>query len=186
MNEEIFFFLFPQFLKNTKWELIANAIIRLYELKVEEQEIIDAAKIVTRRQFRMYGLKNVADEYITQQAMNLLKDEKNIRSMASQALEKKIAKAISEIVDLNIQEISMDDFDKMMYASEYEQKTGEAGEAGEVELIEEVETVEIVEEKVEEAASVETPETVEDIVEVEESIKPEKPKKSKKRVKNES
>ena len=192
VNEDIFDKEFPHFLENTKWELIANTLIKQYELKVEEQDVIDVAKAVTLRQFSMYGIKNIPDNIITQQAMRMLKEEKDVRSMASQAMERKIANVISEIVDLNIQEISEHDFGKMMYASEYEGETGEAGETGEVEFIEEVKTVEIVEEKVEEVtsvetvASVETPETVEDIVEAEENIEPEKPKKSKKRVKNES
>ena len=174
---------FPQFLKNMKWELIANAFVKQHELNVDEQEIIDAAKAATRRQFSMYGLKNVADEYITQQAMSMLKDEKSIRSVASQAMEKKIAKAVSEIADVSIQEISMDDFDKMMYG-----QTGEVGEVEEIGETGETETVEVVEknEAVEEAATVEI---VEDVAEAEESKEPEKPKKarkSKKKNNNES
>jgi len=179
VSEEIFEMEFPQLLENMKWEFITNAIVRQYELEVNEQEVIDVAKISVRRQFSMYGMKNIPDEILTKQAMSILKEEKNIRSMASQAMEKKIAKTVSEIVDVNIQEINTEDFDNMIYASQQIEETGEVEETGETGEIEEVETVEK-NEAVEEAATVETSDVVE-----EESKEPEKPKKTKK-IKNES
>ena len=179
VNEEVFEKEFPQFLENMKWELIANALIKQHELKVDEQEVIDAAKDATFRQFSMYGMKNIPDEFLTQQAMNLLKDEKSVRNMASQAMERKSAKAVSEIVDLNIQEVSMDDFNQIIYGSQLTEENEETGETGETGEIVEAGEVEVVEKN----ETVEETGTVENIVEI---IEPEKPKKSKKRVKNES
>ncbi|MDR1171120.1 MAG: trigger factor [Bacteroidales bacterium] len=127
VSKETFEKEFPMFLKNMKWELIANAIVKQNELKVDEQEIIDMAKATVRRQFTMYGMSNIPDETLTSYAMNSLKDEKSIRGMASQVLEKKIAKTVNEAVDVNIQELSPDDFNKMIYASDNE-GTKEAGE----------------------------------------------------------
>ena len=152
---------FPQFLSNMKWELIANAFIQQYGLKVEEQEIIDHAKTATRQQFSAYGLRNVNDEMLTKQAMSFLKDEKNVRSMASQTLERKIAETVIEIMDVQIREISLEDFNKMIYAQKY----GEIGEAGEIG--ETGETIEIAEENKE----------AEKVVEIEEIEKDKEPKK---------
>lgn len=176
LDEEVFDEEFPQFLYNTKWELIANAIIKKYDLKVDEQEIIDAAKDVARNQYSMYGLNNISDEYITHRAMDMLKEEQNVKSMASQALGVKIARKVHEIVDLNIQEISMEDFDKMMYEQKYgQEQLEEMEEPEEDDFIEDVEADELVEDNnaVEEAAapddidsSDETPETVEEVIEI--------------------
>ena len=141
VSEEVFEKEFPQFLENTKWEMIANAIIKQYELKVDEQEVIDTAKATTRRQYNMYGLKNVADEYLTQHAMRMLKDEKSVRAMASQAMERKIAQKVSEIVNMDIQEISPDDFQKLIYAAN-DEEIEQVEEAGEIEKVEEVGKVE--------------------------------------------
>jgi len=174
LDEEIFEKEFPQFLENMKWEMIANAIIRKYELKVNEQEIVETAKTTSRAQLNMYGMKFVPDDILTQQAMKKLKDENEIKSMASHALERKIVKTINEIVDLNVQEISMDDFNNMVYAASYKKQVEEVGETGKFKTSEEVETVESVEdnETVEEAAPVEivfsdeTPEAVEEVIEI--------------------
>ena len=120
ISEETFEKEFPMFLKNMKWELITQSIAKQNELKVEEQEIIDFAKAATRRQFAMYGMGNIPDETLTGYAMNSLKDEKSVRGIASQVLEAKIAKVISETVDVNIQEMSLEDFNNMIQAANKE------------------------------------------------------------------
>ena len=117
IEDETFEKEFPMFLKSMKWELITQAIAKQNDLKVDENEIINFAKASTRRQFAMYGMSNIPDETLTGYAMNSLKDEKSVRGIATQVLEQKIAKLINETVDVNIQEMSMDDFNKMMYAA---------------------------------------------------------------------
>jgi trigger factor len=143
---------FPQVLENMKWELIADAVIRQYELKVDEQEIIEAAKAAARRQFSMYGLKNIADEYLSQYAMSMLKDEKSVRSMASQALERKIARTVIEFADVSIQEVSVEEFEELIKPV-VEEVVGEVEEA-EIAKTEEAGTVEVVENPVKEVTEI--------------------------------
>ena len=104
---------FPGFLKAMKIEIITNAISTENSLKVEEQEIIDFAKGVTQRQLAMYGVNNFSEQDLTTYAMNRLKDEKNVRDMASQVLQNKVIHLIHETVDVVIQEISLDEFNKL-------------------------------------------------------------------------
>ena len=186
---------FPMFLKNMKWDLIANAIIRKNELQVNEQEIIDSATIAARKQFAMYGINNFSDEEMNGYVMNYLKDEKSVRATASKALESKITKVILETVDVTVQETSLEDFNHMIYGS---------GGTGEVEEIEEAEenaesvkitdNIEITEvetiETVDEAATVNEVETDKTSTEIEtisetEITKKKRGKKSKKISENE-
>jgi trigger factor len=144
---------FPLFLKNMKWELIVKALAKQHELNIDENEIIAFAKENARQQFAMYyGMSAVPDETLTQFAMNSLKDEKRVREIASHALERKAILKVSEIADLNIQKISFDDFNKMVYASDNEEvgKIGEVEEAGEAEKVEEVAVEEVKEAPVQE------------------------------------
>ena len=104
---------FPVFLKTMKWDIIVNAIAKEKELTVEEQEIINLAKASTRRQLTSYGVSNISDEELTNYAMNYLKEEKNIRGVASQVLQNKVLNAIFTSVDVIVQEISFDDFNKL-------------------------------------------------------------------------
>jgi len=107
---------FPLFIKNMKWEIIAKNIIKQHELKVGDDELVEQAKTLARRQFAMYGITNIPAENLDAYAMNFLKEEKNIHDIASQVLENKLADTISETIKLNIQEISMEDFNNMIYS----------------------------------------------------------------------
>ena len=141
ISEDVFEKEFPIFLKNTKWDLIVKSIAKQYEVGVDEHEIIDFAKMATYQQLAMYGVNNPPDETITQYAMNSLKDEKSIRDIAAQVLEKKITKLVSENVDLNIQEISLDDFNKMISDAQNKEEALEKeqiGDVGETERIGEI------------------------------------------------
>jgi len=135
INEETLEKGFPAFLKTMKWELITNAIVKENNLKVEEQEIINFAKASTQRQLASYGISNISDKDLTGYAMNNLKDEKSIQGVASQVLQNKAVNTVLEAVDVIIQEISLDDFNKMMY----EVNNGEVENVGQVEEVEEKE-----------------------------------------------
>jgi hypothetical protein len=89
----------------------------------------------------MYGMNNFPDEALNNYAMGYLKEEKNVRATASQVLESKIAKSVSETVSLTIQEMSLQDFNSMIQAAN--QKDEEAmEEIAEVENVESNEDVE--------------------------------------------
>ena len=105
-------------------------------------------------------MTDVSDEYITNQAMNQLKDEKSIRGTMSQILDKKVTKVVLEASDVNIQEMSMEDFNKMVYAAD----TVETEEVDKVADETEEVTDEIIEteEKIEEEAVVELKEESEE------------------------
>ncbi|MDR1155187.1 MAG: trigger factor [Bacteroidales bacterium] len=132
VNEDAFEKEFPMLLKNMKWELIAKAIAKQSEMKVTEQEIINMAKAIAYQQFSMYGMSHVSDETLTDYAMNSLKNEESVRGIALRAFERKIARIVNEAVDVSIQELSLDDFNKMVRASNNEE-TKEPGETEDLE-----------------------------------------------------
>ena len=114
ISEEIFEKEIPLFLQSMKWDLISNAFVKQYDLKIEEQDIIDFAKKIVRKQFIMYGMRLIPDETLTQYAMDMLKDEKKIHEVATRAIERKIAQNMSEIADVTIQELSYAEFDQIL------------------------------------------------------------------------
>ena len=132
---------FPHFLKSMKWDLIVKAISKKFELSVTEDEIISLAKDAVRQQIAYYGMSDVSDETITQYAMNSLKEEKQIHETAAQVLEKKVVQVLSEVVGLNIQQISLNDFNKMIAPPNDEEieNNEEIEESKEIETIVEVE-----------------------------------------------
>src|SRR5690606_27333718 len=69
---------FADFLKNLKWTLIENQIIRANNLEVKYDEVLDLAKQRIAVQFRMYGqgqMPEPSEEELHRYAMQLLQDK---------------------------------------------------------------------------------------------------------------
>jgi len=138
IEEEVFEREFPLFLESMRKELIVNTFVKQNDLKIDEAEVVEFAKAIARRQYAMYGLRNVADEDVQSMASNMLKEEKTVRELASQLLERKAVKKASELVDLTVVEMSIDEYNQMISEAN---KTAETAE----------ETVEATEDTVETA-----------------------------------
>ncbi|MFC2086785.1 trigger factor [Bacteroidota bacterium] len=104
---------YPNFELDLKWQLIKNKIIKENEIKVEEDEIIDLAKKLTKAQFVQYGMNNVPDENITSYAENLLKKEEDRNRLYEQKMEEKVIQFIRDNVKLEEKEVSVSDFQKL-------------------------------------------------------------------------
>lgn len=105
-------------IKELKWHLIKEQLVRANSIKVEDSDIKEVAKQVTRIQFAQYGMNNVPDEYIEQYANEMLKDNKQIDRLVDRAIDVKLTVALKNVVKLNEKRISLDDFNKMMQEKE--------------------------------------------------------------------
>jgi trigger factor len=113
---------FPKFEDDLKWQLIKDAIIKENEIKVEEQDILEAAKEVTAAQFAQYGLANLPDEQLAQYAQEILKKDDERRKLYEKKFEDKVLEFIKDSIKLDVKEISVEDFQKLW---EDEQKKSE-------------------------------------------------------------
>jgi len=104
---------YPKFEDDLKWQLIKDQIIRDNELKVEESEILDAAKEVTAAQFAQYGLANLPDEQLEQYAQEILKKDNERRNLYEKKFEDKVVALIKDSVKLDNKEITVEDFKKL-------------------------------------------------------------------------
>lgn len=105
-------------IKELKWHLIKEQLVSANGIKVEDSDIKEVAKQVTRIQFAQYGMNNVPDEYIEQYANEMLKDNKQIDRLVDRAIDVKLTTALKNVVKLNEKRISLDDFNKMMQEKE--------------------------------------------------------------------
>ncbi|SRR6056297_445683 len=101
---------FPDFLKDVKWDLIKNKIIKDYELKVEESEVLDLAKQVTLQQFQQYGMMNLPEEQLEQYAKEILKKEEDKNRLYDQKYQDKVVELLKENVKLNEKEVTSEEF----------------------------------------------------------------------------
>ncbi len=96
--------------KQLEWDLIASAIVKQFDLKVEKEDMVNLAKQSVLQQFAQYGMTNVPDETLTKYAEEMLKDEKVARRMADQAMEFKVFTAVHDNVSLDDKKVSVAEF----------------------------------------------------------------------------
>ena len=105
---------YEQSIKELSWHLIKEQLVAANEIKVEDADVLNAAKETARVQFAQYGMNNVPDEYVENYAKEILKKRENVDGLVDRAVDIKLTEALKKVVKLNEKEISLDDFNKMM------------------------------------------------------------------------
>ena len=105
---------FDASIKELKWSLIKNQLVKAAEIKIEDADVKAAAVEAARIQFAQYGMNNVPEEYLEKYANDMLKDKNYIDNLVERAIDVKLADAVKKVVKLNQKTISLDDFNKMM------------------------------------------------------------------------
>lgn len=104
---------FPKMLEELKWHLAKDQLMKEYDVKVEKEDVEGYAKEVARMQFMQYGLMQIEDEYLTNYANEMMKNEDQLRGIVERVIEEKIYAAIKGIVKVEPKKISHEDFGKL-------------------------------------------------------------------------
>ena len=105
---------YEQSIKELTWHLIKEQLVAANQIKVDDADVLNAAKETARVQFAQYGMNNVPDEYVENYAKEILKKRENVDGLVDRAVDIKLTAALKKVVKLNEKEISLDDFNKMM------------------------------------------------------------------------
>ena len=95
------------------WHLIKEKLVAANAIKVENNDIMDMAKEVTRIQFAQYGMLNVPEDMLENYAKEMLKRKESVEQLVNRSIESKLAKALKDKVKLNNKTVSVEDFNKM-------------------------------------------------------------------------
>ncbi len=95
------------------WHLIKEQLVKAYEIKVEQSDLMEAAKEMTRVQFAQYGMANVPDEVLENYAKEQLKKKEQVDGLVNRTVEQKLGQAVKAVVKLNGKTVSLDEFNKM-------------------------------------------------------------------------
>ena len=101
-------------IKELTWSLIRNRFSEKAQVKVNDEDVRNAARETARVQFAQYGMNNVPDEYVNNYADELLKKQESVQQFVDRAIDLKLIEAFKKTVKLNKKSISLDDFNKMM------------------------------------------------------------------------
>ena len=98
------------FIADYKWQMVRNYLMKKYEVKIEEADLLASAKGFAAYQFAMYGMNNVPEEQLEAFAKNILSQEEQGRRILDQVENDKTFAAVREVVTLKKKKISVEKF----------------------------------------------------------------------------
>ena len=113
------------FVQGLKWRLIGNKLAEKHDVKVEEADILEAAKANLRQMFG--GGAGLDDAMMTQYAKQMMEQEEFFNRSYASAFNDKILHVLKDEVATNKKEVSKEELDKVM--DSYRQKDAPAPES---------------------------------------------------------
>ena len=100
--------------KELKWSLIKNQLVKAAGFKIEDADIKSVAKEAARVQFAQYGMTNVPEEYLENYANDMLKKKEFVDSLVDRSIDRKLVATLKNVVKLTPKEATLDEFNEMM------------------------------------------------------------------------
>ncbi len=100
--------------KELNWSLIRSKIAVALGVKINDDDVKNAAREIAKAQFAQYGMSNVPQEYVENYADELLKKQEAQQQFVDRAIDAKLVEALKTVVTLNKKQVTLDEFNKMM------------------------------------------------------------------------
>ncbi len=101
---------YENFAKNLQWSLIKGKIVAQFDLKVEEEELVEGFKDRVRGYFQGYG-----DELIILNTANrLMEDQKQVDQLYQELMSDKLFEAVRDVVSIKDKKIESEAFDTVI------------------------------------------------------------------------
>lgn len=104
---------FDKSIEELTWHLIKEQLVEQNDVKVNDEDIKNMAKEVTRMQFAQYGMMNIPDEYLESSVTEMLKKRETIDNLIDRCIEVKLGEALKANVTLEEKSVSAEEFNKM-------------------------------------------------------------------------
>ena len=100
-------------IEDLKYQLIKENLVKSNNLKVEDADIEAFAKRVAQAQFAQYGMLSVPEDVLANYAKDMLKNKQTLQNIIDRAVEEKLAAWLKEQVELDVKEVSTEEFSKL-------------------------------------------------------------------------
>ena len=101
---------FDAFLKDFRWQLVRESLMKKFDLKIDDKDMLDAAKGFAAYQYAMYGMPNVPEQLLSEAAVELLKDERRHRNLVESVESEKVISAVKEVITISNRKITEEKF----------------------------------------------------------------------------
>lgn len=96
------------------WHLIKEQLVDAAGVKINEDDLVEAAKEEARTEFMKYGMANAPEEYITNYAKSIISKKENMQRLADSAIDKKLMSALKDSVTLDVKTVTFDEFKELV------------------------------------------------------------------------
>lgn len=103
---------FQKSLTELRWHLVKEQLAKKFEIKIDDNDVLNVAKGATRDQFAQYGMANVPEDLLENYAKEMLKQDKTREALINRAVDVKLIQGIKAAITLNEEKISVEDFNK--------------------------------------------------------------------------
>lgn len=104
---------FEKMTPSLEWQLIKEKIMKDMDVKVEENDILEMAKIIAMQQFAQYGMTNVPEDTIEKYAKEIVGNKEYRKDIINRVVENKLFAAIKEAVTLDIKNVPVKEFNAL-------------------------------------------------------------------------
>lgn len=104
---------FPLFLKDFRWQLIRQYLMKENNISVSKEDMTSQAKKIAAYQFAMYGISNMPEEQISKYAESMLQQEKEARRIYEKVEDDKTLAFVRESVTIEPKEIEIEELRKL-------------------------------------------------------------------------
>lgn len=101
---------FEAFLVDYRWQIVRDYFMEKYGLKVEMEDMQQAAEAFVSYQYAMYGMGGVPQDMVKEAAKSVLADEKQSRNIFESVQDQKVLTELKKHIGLDPKEISVEDF----------------------------------------------------------------------------
>lgn len=95
------------------WHLIKEQLVADNDVKVDDNDVKEMAKEVTKMQFAQYGMLNIPDEYLESSVKEMLKKRETVDNLIDRCIEVKLGATLKDKVTLVEKTITADEFNKL-------------------------------------------------------------------------
>ena len=107
---------YPNMRPHLVWQLAKDMIAEEGQVKIEEQDLKNIAKLVVSQHFTQYGIFNAPEDLLEGRAEELLKDKNYRRDFAQRAMDDKMFAYIRTAAKVDVKKVSVDEFNKLFDA----------------------------------------------------------------------
>ena len=107
---------YPKMRPQLIWQLAKDKIAANGAIKVEEEDLLNIAKVLVTQQFSQYGIYNAPADAVERQAKEIVKNNDYRRDLANRAVDDKVFGYIRATAKIAEKEVSVNDFNALFEA----------------------------------------------------------------------